>query len=164
MTSSPSWITVAPLRPAEGIIGRRRPASRGAPRETGHHTWGIFKRRFWGDSLRQRHFRVDVHRRLFVPPDRVQRRALPFAAALFVGLEVQRGDAATDVADLDAVEEISDAMPSGFADEQRLRDHARAPVLFRARCAAQLKLAHVTNHLAADTASPGADRAVETLA
>jgi hypothetical protein len=32
----------------------RRPASRGAPREAGCHTWGIFKRRFWGEALRQR--------------------------------------------------------------------------------------------------------------
>src|SRR2546422_9283982 len=55
MTSSPSWITVSPFRPC-GRDHRtaRRPASRGAPREAGHHTWGIFKRRFWGESLRQR--------------------------------------------------------------------------------------------------------------
>ena len=41
----------------------RRPASRGAPREAGHHTWGIFKRRFWGESLRhQQHSRLEVAR------------------------------------------------------------------------------------------------------
>src|SRR3989442_13840323 len=56
MTSSPSWIPVSPFRPC-GRDHRtaRRPASRGAAREAGHHTWGIFKRRFWGESLRQRH-------------------------------------------------------------------------------------------------------------
>src|SRR4051795_4100496 len=59
ITSSPSRITAPPLPP----IGRdhsghrrsaRRRASRGAPREPRRHTWGIFKRRFWGESLRRR--------------------------------------------------------------------------------------------------------------
>src|SRR5438094_10287056 len=59
ITSSPSRITAPPLPP----IGRdhsghrrsaRRRASRGAPRGPRRHTWGIFKRRFWGESLRRR--------------------------------------------------------------------------------------------------------------
>ena len=48
-------------RPPSRHCGRdhrttRRPASRGAPRKAGHHTWGIFKRRFWGESLRRSHW------------------------------------------------------------------------------------------------------------
>ena len=54
-------------RPAPPPIGRdhsgqrrsaRRRASRGAPRKARRHTWGIFKRRFWGESLRRRHDRL----------------------------------------------------------------------------------------------------------
>src|SRR5215472_3211372 len=58
MTSSPNWITDSPFRPCgRDYRTPRRPASRGAPRgaprEVGRHTWGKFKRRFWGESLRR---------------------------------------------------------------------------------------------------------------
>src|SRR6516162_2434020 len=44
-----------PFPASEGII--ERPAARlpgACPGEGGRHTWGIFKRRIWGRSLRQR--------------------------------------------------------------------------------------------------------------
>src|SRR5215831_17984221 len=54
MTSSPNWITDSPFRPCgRDYRTPRRPASRDALREAGRHTWGKFKRRFWGESLRR---------------------------------------------------------------------------------------------------------------
>src|SRR5215469_4093313 len=54
MTSSPNWITDSPFRPCgRDYRTPRRPASRDALREAGRHTWGKFKRRVWGESLRR---------------------------------------------------------------------------------------------------------------
>src|SRR5215831_11869252 len=59
MTSSPNWITDSPFRPCgRDYRTPRRPASRDALREAGRHTWGKFKRRFWGESLRRSHKRL----------------------------------------------------------------------------------------------------------
>jgi hypothetical protein len=58
-----------PARRSGGIIrvsgDRRAAAPPGAPREARRHTWGIFKRRFWGQSLRHRHLKDDLLRRMF---------------------------------------------------------------------------------------------------
>ena len=46
------------LPPIGRSFGKSQPpVFRGAPRKTGGHTnWGIFKRQFWGDSLRHQHW------------------------------------------------------------------------------------------------------------
>src|SRR5215469_6155432 len=62
MTSSPNWITDSPFRPCgRDYRTPRRPASRDALREAGRHTWGKFKRRFWGESLRRSQRQEVVH-------------------------------------------------------------------------------------------------------
>src|SRR5580658_5078972 len=95
MMSSPSWITV-PLPPC-GRDHRtaRRSASRGAPREAGHHIWGIFNRRFWGESLRYRHTNglVDTTR----PRSSAKRRSWPEALQRQIVAETEEAGASVSV-------------------------------------------------------------------